>query len=450
MGDPNSKPNIHVTRAVFEQALADHLVALKQNYDSAGNLKGPLSTSQIAQNFTAEYGNTVDELLRVLAHQSAKVFSNVIGQGATLDGSTSDESALQASIDEMDTAGGGLVLVPPGTPTHGALTRPSGVRMVHVCVGDPNGVRDGVEGDWAYRVDGSDALYRKEGTGNTGWVAVIGGSVSGGGGWTEVWARDLRQDADADLNTAGSSVVIDGVTWRTPAAAVTGSNMVAADTGFDILNGTGLVVENANNARANPGTLTGNFLYASLYDLAQNSSTPFDPDPTREYLWQAYVSSSNNDGTNTELSGVIMFRPGSLDSASNGLPGDDALYRCLYGTLAGAGGDLLEGTGGTSGSPTRNVYRNADLTAPAASAPDVPMIHYKGPQSFQFGGGVWSSGWPDQSDLSFFNTARDPTDIENDIVLHPRYGFFLGFGHVAENTNQDYNATIQQVRLLQK
>ena len=42
------------------------------------------------------------------------------------------------------------------------------------------------------------------------------------------------------------------------------------------------------------------------------------------------------------------------------------------------------------------------------------------------------------------------TDVENDVVAHPRFGFFVGVGHAAGNASGNFNATIQQFRILQK
>ena len=270
----------------------------------------------------------------------------------------------------------------------------------------------------------------------------------GGGGWQEVYTVDFRDLSATDLNTAGSTITIDGVTWQTPSAAVTGDNMSAANTSFGIT-ANGLEVVGARNGLLNPNTITGNVIFASLYDISQNTASPFEADPTREYRFEAYVS-SNNAAADTEISGVLAFREGSVQAVSNGLPGDGALHRTTLGYMAAAGAGTLEGAGDTgAGTPARQVYRAADLDTPQTT-PNVPILHYKFAGNFTHGGGVWDAGFPGNGDLQFFAISRDATDVENDIVAHPRWGFNIGVGHAASNTNNTFDAVIQQFRILQK
>lgn len=284
-----------------------------------------------------------------------------------------------------------------------------------------------------------------------------GSSTTTAGGWREVYRVDFRDVFTSlgavDLNTPGATVVIDGVTWQTSSVAVNGSDM-ATSVSFGIT-ANGLEVVGAGNGRANPGVVTAQAIWASLFDLANNTSTPFDADPTQEYLIQAYVSAGNADA-NHEMSGVFAFREDALDPVSNNLPGDPALYRTFYGFINSVGPDALEGTGGTSTSPSRITYRPADFNTPVGGdydTPNVPTLHYKYAGHFQHGGAPWDTvedDFPGQSDLQFFSVSRDATDVENDVVAHPRFGFFCGVGHVCENSSDNYNAVIQQYRILQK
>ena len=270
-----------------------------------------------------------------------------------------------------------------------------------------------------------------------------------GGGWQEVYAVDFRTLDVTDLNTSGNTITIDGVTWQTPSVAANNDAMSAANTSFGVT-ANGLEVVGARSGLVNPNTITGNIIYASLYDISQNSATPFEADPSREYRFEAYVS-AQNEAADTEFSGVLAFREGSTVAISNGLPGDGMLARTMLGQMGGSGSGTLEGAGDTgAGTPARQLYRAADLTAPPTS-PNVAILHYKYGGHFSHGGGVWDTdAFPDNSDLTFFTVSRDDTDVENDIVAHPRYGFFVGVGHAASNTNNTYNAVIQQFRILQK
>lgn len=283
--------------------------------------------------------------------------------------------------------------------------------------------------------------------------SLLAAGASAGGGWTEAYRLDFRDvftsQGTVDLNSAGASVTIDGVTWRTPAVATTGVDMATANTSFGI-DATGLRVVDPNSGQIRAGSTTGQIIYASLHDIAQNTRTPFDADVTREWLFQAYVSSTNAD-ENHEGSGVFVFREGSADPISNGLPGDPANYRTMYGFINGVGPGALEGTGGTSISTSRHTVRPAGYTSPDPD-PNVPSLWYASPQSYQHGGGPWNSTDDEfpalDGNMEWFGTSRDTTDVENDIVFHPRYGFFCGLGHSTENASDNLDATIQQYRIL--
>lgn len=277
--------------------------------------------------------------------------------------------------------------------------------------------------------------------------------ASAGGGWQEVFRIDFRDvfaaQGAVDLNSLGTTVVIDGVTWETPTVARNGQNMVLANTSFGIT-ANGLEVVDANNNRLNPGTVTGHALFASLFDIAKNTKTPFEADPTRNYLFQIYVSSQANIGER-DNSGVFIFRDDFGSGIGDNLGGDQALYISRLGTFGGFI-DTIEGTGGTGVSPPSFIYNAADFTPPLPFT-NVPTLWYSSPQSMNMGGAAWDDGnddFPDQSDLQMFVTARDSTDVENDIVFHPRNGFFCGMGHAGESGADTYDAVIQQFRILQR
>lgn len=61
---------LDVAPSAFATAQDDYLVAVKQNYDSAGNLIGGLDLAAIVSQHTAEWGNRVDDLIRGLQQRT--------------------------------------------------------------------------------------------------------------------------------------------------------------------------------------------------------------------------------------------------------------------------------------------------------------------------------------------------------------------------------------------
>lgn len=273
-------------------------------------------------------------------------------------------------------------------------------------------------------------------------------TLAAGGGFQEVY-RHIFSGPTVDLNAANSVVTLDGVAWRTPSVTTNGQNMVPAATSFEKTS-TGLAIVGANNASVNPGNITGNVIFASLAAVAANDETPFAPDCRRTYVIEAYVDSTNADA-NDEWSGVAIFRPDVATPLAGGLPGNAALYRCGFGFGNTLGPGALVAAGGTSIAPPELVYDASALT-PALADPNVPYVHFTSPQSVQFGGSPWNTttdDFPAAGTQQGYGTARDPTDVENDIVLHPVFGFFFAVGHCAENLSATLNANIPGFRILQ-
>lgn len=113
MGAPTI-PSIDQTKADFEATYQDHFVLPKNNYDTAGNAIGAIPSSMIPQHPTAEYGNTVDGMVRAFQQRLSKLWVNVIEHGALADGVTDDSPAIQAALTAAAAAGGGTVWLPPG------------------------------------------------------------------------------------------------------------------------------------------------------------------------------------------------------------------------------------------------------------------------------------------------------------------------------------------------
>lgn len=61
---------LDVAPSAFATAQDQYLVAVKQNYDNNGNLRGPLSLADIVSQHTAEWSNRIDDLVRGLQQRT--------------------------------------------------------------------------------------------------------------------------------------------------------------------------------------------------------------------------------------------------------------------------------------------------------------------------------------------------------------------------------------------
>ncbi|GAA1550729.1 exopolygalacturonase PelB [Kribbella sancticallisti] len=154
---------------------------------------------------------------RVLAAVRPPVFPDrdfpITAYGAFGDGRTDATKAIRAAVEECSTAGGGRVVVPPGTFLTGAVQLRSGVNL-HVAEGatllfstDPADylpvVRTRYEG--VEVLNYSPMIYANGCTG----IAVTGsGTLDGGAGWDSWWGWFHRCDDDfAKLRQQGADGV---------------------------------------------------------------------------------------------------------------------------------------------------------------------------------------------------------------------------------------------------
>lgn len=130
-------PSLDLTAEAFDAQHNDALVVLKENYDRNGTLLGPLPTTRIARDSTAEYGNLVDGLLRVTQRRLSGRAVNAREHGIVADGVTTETARLQAAIDAARAAGAALFL-PMGAIVCDAELDISGAEIV----GAPGAVLD--------------------------------------------------------------------------------------------------------------------------------------------------------------------------------------------------------------------------------------------------------------------------------------------------------------------
>jgi hypothetical protein len=346
-------PDIDVAPATFDALYAAELVALKQNFDRAGNLVGPQPLAAIASQFTAEWGNLIDGLLLVVRARLGQSFRSVLEDGAVLDGVADDTDAIQAAIDAMSAAGGGVVLVPVGTPSVTALTIPDDVRLVHVCEGTPESARYGNPGSLAFRVDGSTPLYEKSaGTNTTGWV-VHGAAPSR---WTERYLGDLIAAPDEDLAATTNPTVevandtetagqVASCEWTSNHDDATGATAQGVVTSF-ATDASGLTMVGA--AFSSNFTATAHnaaHIWTSWAELLGE-----DPRPGVEYCVQIYVP-SNDIATASEYVGIGCYAEndgaGPTDIVGSTAKIDEKRIVAAIGQFAAVpGAAILEGSTG--------------------------------------------------------------------------------------------------------
>lgn len=260
------------------------------------------------------------------------------------------------------------------------------------------------------------------------------------GAFQEVYRIDFREVTNASLNNLGSVVVIDGVNWRTPQNAASNdvNDMSLAvgdygitDAGLELVNG-------ALNTRMDGNARSCNFVWANLFDIGNNSKTPFTVDPSSKWRFEVYVSEQTNPVSDIQHTGVAIYR--TTEAVEPLLPGVQALWRSGLG-FADAAADTATGGGGTG--PTTVAFRH-DLTPSVAS-----ITHHSG-NTKDLMSGIWNGvddDFPAAANLQWLASPPDPTD-EQGIVMDSRFGFRVAPYHCNQSGTANYGAVIQQLRIL--
>ncbi len=284
-------------------------------------------------------------------------------------------------------------------------------------------------------------------------IRQVGGNPEGGGGgppppaatgWQTVYEVDFR-DAFAslgavDLNSVGSSFTFEGIEWETPTVANSGFNMNTTSTTF-ALAAAGLVVTGQGGGSIVANALQMTSIFANLAEMAGNSATPFDGDPTRNYLLQCFVSASSAD-TNGEEAGVGLYKQPNLPQAGGG-------FSTTFATFGFQGGDadVPSCTAGSTGSPSRLI--RADLLGSAGVDFDCPTIHYaaSGKLVNVYAGSFSDTGdWPDEATLRSIGSYAPVAQFSNQ-AGDPVSGWRFTLGMAGGGVGTDL--TIQRARLRQ-
>ncbi len=268
--------------------------------------------------------------------------------------------------------------------------------------------------------------------------APVGGAAAAAE-WSRVYEVDWRDaftDLGAvDLNAPGNTLTYEGVTWATPSIANTGVDQVAASTSWG-LTANGLEIVGVNGGVLLASGPSFPHIFCNLADLAANTDTPFDGDPTRGYLIQAYVSAGNANA-NGEQSGVGLYKIEGIPFA-----GFSTTFVSFGQEVAVA--DIPIMTAGNTGAP--GTFTRSDLTVTPF---EVPTIHYASTGKTIDGfAGEFGADWPDNEDLRFIASYAENLEIDNDTPGDPFVGFRFVLGHFA-GAASGYNAVIQRFRVCQ-
>lgn len=270
---------------------------------------------------------------------------------------------------------------------------------------------------------------------------VIAGQRQNGGGaaqWNCVYEVDWRDAfvslGAVDLDSPGASFTFEGITWTTPSIANTGVDQSAALTSWS-LTSSGLEVVGATGSFVADGP-TAQHIFASLFDIAANTATPFEADPTRKYLVQCYVSETDANA-NLRESGCGIYK---VSGGAGAIPGGFWTSFCTFGFNGGVA-DIPSYSAGNTGAPAR--FNRIDLTA---EAHNVPTLHYDGSGHLIDGyAAPFGTTWPDNDEFRAVASASDSAEVENDVPGDPIGGFRVVFMHAGLGLN----AVIQQSRICQ-
>ncbi len=261
-----------------------------------------------------------------------------------------------------------------------------------------------------------------------------GGGVAAG--WTCVYELDLRDVAVADLNSIGSSFTHDGVTWLTPTVGNSGADMVTTATAFGIT-ANGLEVDAAVGGDLSSNNPTAAHIYANLDALGANTRTPFEADPTRAYLIQAYVSVFS-PAADFDEAAVMLYKVTDVPVTS----GNNITWASL--ARISAVTDTPSMVAGPNGTLTR--LNRTDLPP---TVYDMPTLHYVGTgHSVDAYTGQFAPSWAANEDLRFVGSFADDVEVGLRVVGDPVAGMRIGLGFEGHG-GAGVDATIQRVRICQ-
>lgn len=145
--------------------------------------------------------------------------------------------------------------------------------------------------------------------------------------WEVSWPDVFAAQGNVDLSTAGDTITVDGVTLRTPNVADGDPNDMVSPTQFELTaNGLEVELDGAAQNCTFDAAPDSPALLATMDAIG--TALGFDPDPSRMYMLQCYVSafSSGTVTTGLETAGTGVWRrdsPRTTLRASFGRDGTD-------------------------------------------------------------------------------------------------------------------------------
>ncbi len=252
------------------------------------------------------------------------------------------------------------------------------------------------------------------------------------------WRDAFNALGTVNLDSPGTSLTYDGVTWRTPAVA-DGNPVDQVSSTLWQLEAGGLRCVEPDNSTMTATNNGAPHLYASLLDLANNASSPFEADPTLSYIFQVYVSSISLTPANNEGAFVALYK---LDFGVS--IGNATIALSVHGQRTGGQGLINYARAGAGALPASQDRTNLSV--------EVPSIHWTSPQRIMFFGAPWNGvddDWPSNPELRFIGGFRALGDLQNDVVCDPPE-FRVACGHTSQTISSSYDGTIQRFRILQE
>jgi len=241
-----------------------------------------------------------------------------------------------------------------------------------------------------------------------------------------------------NLNSPGASFTFEGVTWRTPAVADGNAVDQVASVVWQV-DAAGLHCESPDNSRMTATTDQAPHVYTTLLQLAANTATPFEADPTRDYIWQCFVSSLTLVQLEDEGAGVSFYKVNQGTAVGN-----QQMSVCALGHRNGLDGNLAESGVG----PTPNGNRRSDIFL------NCPTIHSVCSRRQQYYAADFDAGagaFADLDQLEQIGMSRLGTAvIDNDLCFDPPLWRLACYHNCPTPSPNAYVGVIQRSRLLQQ
>jgi hypothetical protein len=271
-------------------------------------------------------------------------------------------------------------------------------------------------------------------------IDTISGAPPAGGGVAAYecvcdvdWREEFAAQGAVDLNSPGATLVDQaGATWQTPSAATGPGNQVASTSWALTVNGLEVVGAGVAGLPLNASPIAPS-LWINIADLG--AAYGFDPDPTRMWVMQAFISAQNGD-QNIEDSGIALRHVIGIPTGTG-----SSQILSAFGFSAGVANES-QGFGDHNG--TTGTFNRTDITDQ-----DVPTIHYGGVGgSMAAYAGQFGADWPANGSLRSLIAFSSPSVVSAAVPNDVFTGFRITLFHRKTSAGgTGYNAVHQRFRL---